>query len=162
MSDNDYKTQLFQRLIKQGKYWRCSALTDLILGIPVSVLGGFLWFGRMMPSTIAAPIFLAGAFLLFLAFLNYCFGQVYFDYAYEVYNRPHKIAEHFESAEGCFWNLIYNIFFGGIAGIKGALYGIETRKFVLLYSEEFKQIEADYIKRKALAKLKEKQKNPQR
>ena len=149
---------LSDRLVFQGRCWRKSALVRCVIGILFSVFGGILlWKPLQHVISRYAIIFVAiGVFFFFLAFLNVCFSNTYFDYSKEILKKPHKIPEHYEDDSGCFWNICYNIIFGGYFGIKGAFYGKKTRDFVLENEKKFKEKEKEYIRKIALEKLAEK------
>ncbi len=155
MDEKNLVEVLSDRLVFQGRCWRKSALIRCIIGALLSGFGGLLLW-RPLPHVISryAIFFVAvGVFFFFLAFLNYCFSNTYFDYKKEICEKPHKIPEHFANENGCFWNMVYNVLFGGYFGIKGALYGMKTREFVLENEENFREIEKGYIRKIALEKL---------
>ncbi len=154
MDEKNLVEILADRLVFQGKCWRKSALIRCIIGTVICAFGAFLLF-KPLPiiGRYAVVIITIGAFFLFLAFLNVCFSNTYFDYNKEILEKPHKIPEHFENENGCFWNMVYNVLFGGYFGIKGAKYGIETRKFVIENTENFREIEREYIRKIALERL---------
>ena len=159
MSEKNLVEILSERLVFQGKCWRKSACIRLIIGLVVGGAGAFLmWKPVPIPliSRNAIMVLAAGVFFLFLAFLNTCFSNTYFEYNKEILEKPHKIPEHFEDENGCFWNITYNIFFGGYFGIKGAFFGKKTRDFVLENEEKFREIEKEYIRKIALERLAEK------
>lgn len=154
MDEINLVEMLYDRLIFQGKCWRKSALVRCIIGA-LLVAVGILFMWKRVPyiSRYAIIILIIGLFFFFLAFLNMCFSNTYFDYSKEIREKPHKIPEHFANDNGCFWNVTYNIFFGGYFGIKGAFFGIKTREFVLENADEFKEIEKEYIHKIALERL---------
>ncbi len=154
MEEKNLVEILADRLVFQGKCWRKSALVRCIIGAIICAFGAFLLWRPLPTIGRYSVVFIAvGVFFLFLAFLNVCFSNTYFDYSKEILEKPHKIPEHFANENGCSWNIIYNIFFGGYFGIKGAFFGRDTREFVIENCDSFKKIEKEYIHKIALERL---------
>ena len=144
---------LAKRLVFQSRCWKISGIIKGVIGIALIVFGFVTYYNQGDLQKYSVVLIMVGVLHLFVTFLNFCFCNSYIEYRDDITERPNKIVEHYEEIEGCLWNILYNVIFGGIVGTIGAVYGFLTRSFVLGNQEGFKEIEHQYIVKKAMEKL---------
>lgn len=87
---------------------------------------------------------ITGIFVLIVAVMNYVVAARDMKYSKRILNQPTGIVARFTPIGGYIGTLIYNIFFGGIIGIAGSVYGLVIRNFVISNSQYFESIEQQY------------------
>lgn len=87
---------------------------------------------------------ITGIFVLIVAVMNYISASRDNKYSKEILNKPVGIFSKYSPIGAYIGNMIYNLLFGGIIGVAGAIYELYIRNFVISNKNLFDNIEFQY------------------
>ena len=105
----------------------------------------FIIYGLSEIDYGGAGFIIAGILYLAAAGLNTFFCVQSFDYYKKILKNPIGIIQKYAPIGGHIAILIYNILFGGIVGLAGAIFALVIRNFVMTNEAEFAQIEYNFM-----------------
>lgn len=79
--------------------------------------------------------------LLIIGIINVVNARKHLKYADQIIDKPINIVRDFRPVKSIVYALIYNMLFGAVIGIVGAIYQLAVRNFVLANKAQFAHIE---------------------
>lgn len=126
-------TELSKKVRTEAIIWFCIAGYQIILGFVNLMIGDYA----------LAP----GLLLFFIAGLNIFGASKDLQYSKDVLVKPVGIVAKYKPVTGLIVTLVYNLCFGGILGVIGAVFSFMTREYVLRNEASFLNIEAQADRR---------------
>lgn len=138
----DVLQQLSGKIRTQGIIWMIVCI--------IQYLAGILYFYAAIDYGfyVDEPVYLVmGIFMILVAAVNTVLCVTNFKYSQEILQRPIGILNKYMPVSGIIGMIIYNILFGGLVGIVGAIYAFTVRSFVLTNQMLFAQKEREFMAR---------------
>jgi len=126
------KVQLSSKVKTQAMIWLIIGLIQVLIYGPLLIYVALeIWWEY--------PIY--GISVMAIGIANICFSIRNFEYSKTVLIKPVAVVEKYKPIGGLIWNLIYNVFLGGILGVFGSIYAFVLRGFVLRNEREFEEMD---------------------
>lgn len=139
----DVLQQLSGKIRTQGIIWMIVCIIQYLAGILYFYAAIDCWYGGFY---VDEPVYLVmGIFMILVAAVNTVLCVTNFKYSQEILQRPIGILNKYMPVGGIIGMIIYNILFGGLVGIVGAIYAFTVRSFVLTNQMLFAQKEREFM-----------------
>ena len=140
----DVLQQLSGKIRTQGIIWMIVCIIQYLAGILYLYAAiDYSWYGGFY---VDEPVYLVmGIFMILVAAVNTVLCVTNFKYSQEILQRPIGILNKYMPVGGIIGMIIYNILFGGLVGIVGAIYAFTVRSFVLTNQMLFAQKEREFM-----------------
>lgn len=140
----DVLQQLSGKIRTQGIIWMIVCIIQYLAGTLYFYAAiDYSWYGGFY---VDEPVYLVmGIFMILVAAVNTVLCVTNFKYSQEILQRPIGILNKYMPVGGIIGMIIYNILFGGLVGIVGAIYAFTVRSFVLTNQMLFAQKEREFM-----------------